>query len=66
MKGYERKDERQRTIGDYVWIKEDSGPVEVTHTFSSAYYNAIMSDDLVFMEKLIKGESDLEYLVDQE
>jgi hypothetical protein len=36
-----------------------------SHTYSSAYYNAVMSDDFDFASKILSENADLEYLVEE-
>ena len=63
MRCYEVRDERNR-ICNYKWTDEKPcGEVIQTHTYSSAYFNMVMSEEWETARKIVSGESELEYIV---
>lgn len=65
MRVYEIKDERQRTCGYKYTDEEPVGEVTATHTLSSAYFNAAMSNDFELAGRILSGESELEYKLEE-
>jgi len=62
MEFYEVTDERGRFVKLKVYVEKRSFQTK-THTYSSAYFNALMSEDFESMDKIIKGKTNLEYLL---